>query len=301
MSFDQNRYAKQFSKEVKQDPTKMLEISLLDIDTIMAKYMEESVVPELEKGDQKIKVPVIYGNAERWKTAQRDGYLKDKEGRIQLPLVMFKRNSIAKNDQMRFLKDYQITYPTVKLYSKKNAYDRFSALNKDYNRRYETYDVRIPDYVNLSYEVIVWTSFTEHNNKIVEQFNYSTGNYWGDKDGYKFRVMTDNFDTAQDIGAGTERIIKTTFTLMVYAYLLPKRTEQVPTTQKGFTTRKVLFNTEVVVNINDSKDDTKDSLQQKIDRFSPSIVRQDTIEKEDPKPFGPSLITEDGDPLFTED
>ena len=39
---------KEFSKIVKQDESKMLEISLLDVDTIIAKYMEEHLMPEVE-------------------------------------------------------------------------------------------------------------------------------------------------------------------------------------------------------------------------------------------------------------
>ena len=116
---------KNFSKIVKQDESKMLEISLLDVDTVIAKYMENHLLPELEQSGQKVKVPLIYGNAERWKTAQKDGYLKDKLGRIQLPIVMFKRNSIENNETMRFLRDHRVTYPTVKKYSQKHAYDRF--------------------------------------------------------------------------------------------------------------------------------------------------------------------------------
>ena len=40
---------------------------------------------------------------------------------------------------------------------------------------------------------MIWTNFTEHMNKIVEQFQY-TDEYWGDKKKYKFRVRIDSFD-----------------------------------------------------------------------------------------------------------
>ena len=59
-----------------------------------------------------------------------DGYLKDKEGKIQLPLVMFRRNSIAKNDSVRFLKEEAVTYPTVRKYSKKKIIERKIKHNK---------------------------------------------------------------------------------------------------------------------------------------------------------------------------
>ena len=206
---------KEFLKIVKQDESKMLEISLLDVDTIIAQYMEQHLIPTLEQSGNKINVPLLYGNAERWKSAQKDGYIKDKLGRIQLPVIMFKRNSIEQSETMKFLKDRNVTYPTVKKYSQKHAYDRFSILNPDFKRRFETYDVRMPNYVTLTYEVIFWTGYTEHNNKIIEQFQYASEQYWGEDDKYKFRVIVGNFDNQQDVGAGSERIIRTNLHIII--------------------------------------------------------------------------------------
>ena len=121
-----------FNRIVKQSEKESISITLLDIDTVIAKYMESDVVPELEQNGKKLKVPIIYGNSERWKSAQRDGYLKDKEGKIQLPLVMFRRNSIAKNDSVKFLKEEAVTYPTVRKYSKKNADRKSTRLNSSH-------------------------------------------------------------------------------------------------------------------------------------------------------------------------
>jgi hypothetical protein len=243
-----------FNRIVKQSDKETISITLLDIDTVIANYMQSDVVPELEQNGKKLKVPVIYGNSERWKSAQRDGYFKDIDGKIQIPLVMFRRNSIAKNDNLKFLKEEAVTYPTVKKYSKKNAYDRFSLLNPGFNKRYETFDVRMPEYVNLSYEIVVWTTYTEHNNKIVEAFQYSADQYWGEKDKFRFRTTIDNFQTNQELAENSERIIKTTFTLVVYAYILPERSGAVSNTLKGFTIRKVVVTNEAVVNAEKNTD-----------------------------------------------
>lgn len=236
--------SEKYNKIVKQDAEESISISLMDIDGIIANYMEENVIPQLEKNGEVIKVPLLYANAERWKSAKRDGYLIDKQGKLQIPLIMFKRNSIAKNETLKFLKEEQVTYPTVKKFSKQNAYDRFAVLNPDFAKVYQTYDVRMPDYVNLVYEVVVWTNYTEHNNKILEAFTYASERYWGEKDKYKFRVNIDNFENTTDLAGGAERIIKTTFSMNVFAYVLPKRLESTPTTQKGFTIRKVVVTNE---------------------------------------------------------
>ena len=280
----------------------MLEISLLDVDSIIANYMEKHLVPELEQNGNKIKVPLLYGNAERWKSAQKDGYVKDKLGKLQLPLIMFKRNSIEPNESMKFLKDYRITYPTVKKYSQKHAYDRFSLLNPDFKRRFEAYDVRMPNYVTLTYEVIFWTGYTEHNNKIIEQFQYANEQYWGESGNSKFRVIVGNFDNQQDIGAGSERIIKTTCTLSVNAYLLPKRYDNQPTTQKGFSIRKVVVSNEVLIQGGDGYDVNgrlTTSLEKPLDKFG-SVILGDKIEKESNDIFGDPLQDEFGNELIAE-
>ena len=293
---------KEFSKIVKQDESKMLEISLLDVDTIIAKYMEEHLMPEVEQNGIKVKVPLIYGNAERWKGAKRDGYLRDKLGKIQLPIAMFKRNSIESNDALRFLKDHRVTYPTVKKYSQKHAYDRFSLLNPDFKRRFEAYDVRMPNYVTLTYEVMFWTGYTEHNNKIIEQFQYADNAYWGEDGNYKFRVSVANFDTQQDVGAGSERIVRTTCNLTVNAYLLPKRFDNQPTTQKGFSIRKVVVTNEIVMQGSDGFDVNgrlTTSLEKPLEEFGNQLLGN-RIETESPDVFGLPIQTEDGNDLIAE-
>jgi hypothetical protein len=285
---------KNFSKIVKQDEQQMLSISLVDIDSTIASYMEKHIIPEVEQNKSKVKVPLIYGNAERWKGAQKDGYLKDKLGKIQIPLIMFKRNSFAKNDSMQFLKDDRINYPTIRKFSNKNSYDRFSLLNSEFKKRYETFDVKMPDYVTVTYEVMVWTNFTEHNNKIIEQFQYFTGRYWGEEDKYKFRVMIDNFDNQQEVGAGTERIIRTTFTMTVHAYLLPKRADNVPTTQKGFTIRKVVVTNEVLLQGGDGYDlngRLSVATERAADTIDSNLITEDGVYD------GLPILDEDGNPI----
>ena len=40
---------KEFSKIVKQDESKMLEISIIDVDTVIASYMEKHLIPRSEE------------------------------------------------------------------------------------------------------------------------------------------------------------------------------------------------------------------------------------------------------------
>ena len=217
-------------------------VKLLDVDTTIAEYMIDTIIPDVEEHGNKIKVPLLYGNAERWNNARAKGYLRDQRGKIQIPLVMFKRNSIERDSNLAQFKDVN-TLPAYKKYSSKNRYERFS-LQSNAGPSFEQYEVSVPDYVTVTYEVMIWTSFTEHMNTIVEAFQYATDRYWGKEDGFKFRTRIDSFDNQQEVGEGSERIIRTSFTMVVNAYLLPETYDEKPTVRKSFTPKKVVWGIE---------------------------------------------------------
>ena len=218
-------------------------VRLYDVDLAIAEHMIDTVVPSVEAFNEKIKVPVMYGNPERWTSVQKNGYLRDKNGMLQIPLIMFKRNSIARDDTMASSMNRHVSYPTVTKFSKKHKYDRFSAMTGT-TRPVQKYDIVMPDYVTISYEVMIWTDFTEHMNKIVEAFQYATDEYWGDKGGFKFRVRIDNFDNTTEVGEGSQRIVRTNFTMSVNAYLLPEKFDNEPTHKKSLSPKKVVWGLE---------------------------------------------------------
>ena len=217
-------------------------VKLIDIDTTIAEYMVDTIIPDVEENGNAVKVPLLYGNAERWNNARKQGYLRDQRGKIQIPMVMFKRNSIDRQDGMAQFKDVN-TLPAYKKYSQKNRYERFS-LQTGASKAFEQYEVSVPDYVTVTYEVMIWTSFTEHMNKIVEAFQYATDRYWGTEKGYKFRTRIDSFDNQQEVGEGSERVIRTSFTMVTNAYLLPETYDDKPTVKKSFTPKKVVWGVE---------------------------------------------------------
>ena len=93
-------------------------VTLYDVDLAIMEYMRDTVLPELEEDKKKIKVPVLYGNPERWKSARKDGVLRDVRGRLQLPLVMYKRNSIERDGASNSINRY-LSYPTYQKYNQR--------------------------------------------------------------------------------------------------------------------------------------------------------------------------------------
>ena len=223
-------------------------ITLFDIDYAMMTYLEDTVLPPLDDIGKVLKIPVIYGNSERWVGARRQGVYRDNKGKIQLPLMMIRRTSIAKDDTMPMLNRH-VSYSGVTKYSKDNRYDRFTAMGGNVKPKYEIYNITMPEYVELNYECMVWTNFTEHLNSVIEQLNYASS-YWGDKDHFKFRTSVSDYNVVNEVGDGTERINRVEFTLNVKSYLLPEKFDGENTIKKSMSTKRVVVSTETDVTAN---------------------------------------------------
>lgn len=220
-------------------------ITLFDIDYAMMSYLENTVLPTLNDNGTALKIPVIYGNSERWKGARRDGVYRDNKGRIQLPLMMIRRTTVSKDETMPFLKR-GVHYATISKYSKDNRYDNFTALGGGIQTKKELYNILMPEFVDITYECMVWTSYTEQLNEVIEALNF-TGQYWGDKDTWKFRTQVMDYNVINEVGDGTERINRVEFNLITKAYLLPEKFDGESPIKKSISTKRVVVATETDV------------------------------------------------------
>ena len=220
-------------------------ISIIDIDTAILQYLEEKNLTVSVNNTSK-KVPIIYGSPERWKQAGRNGYIKDQKGQVQIPLIIFKRNSLGRRDDIvnRFNQNQRVTYTTA--YSNKNRFDRFSQ-QIDLKPTQEVYKVRVGDFVQMEYEFIVWTEFISHTNELIEQLNWNSDEYWGVDGGPKFKSSIDSFSTENEVTSGVDRLVRTTFTLSVKGYLLPELKDDGNDEQvlKSYTTQKTVIFDEI--------------------------------------------------------
>ena len=78
----------------KNDIVQDVSIGLQDHDEAIMYYFNKVIKPSVIINNNRTNVPVIYGSPERWKSVQKDGFYRDKEGKIQTPLIMFKRDSV---------------------------------------------------------------------------------------------------------------------------------------------------------------------------------------------------------------
>ena len=250
----QNLKKRELQRSVKNDNTQRLSLGLKDIDGAIFYYFNNVIKPTVMQNGAQKDVPVLYGSPERWHSVQKEGFYRDRNGKIQLPLIMIKRDSVEKNRKLGNKLDANL--PTQfgvfeKKWSKKNQYDRFSLLNnRSIQKEYQA--VVIPDYVNIVYSCVIFTQYIEQMNKLVENINYASDAYWGDPEKFNFRAMIDNYTTITELSQGSDRVVKTNFNINLLGHLIPNGINTLPQgSMKFFNKAAVLFGTEVVKDIND--------------------------------------------------
>ena len=207
----------------KDDTVKDMSIGLQDHDEAIMYYFDNVIKPSVMVNGNRTDVPLIYGSPERWKSVQQDGYYRDKEGKIQTPLIMYKRESVEKRRDLGNKLDAnnpQLYYTFQEKYSKRNTYDNFSVLQGRKPQK-EMYTVVVPDYVTLSYSCTIWTDFIAQMNKLIENINYTSDTYWGDTERFKFNAKIDTYNNTTEVNQGEDRIVKTDFGLTIQGYLIP--------------------------------------------------------------------------------
>ena len=256
----------------KDDKEKNIGIGLQDHDEAIMYYFNNIIKPQVIVNGDRTNVPIIYGSPERWKGVQKDGLYRDKEGKIQVPLIMFKRDSVEKRRDLGNKLDGnnpQLHYIFSKQYSRKNLYDNFTVL-QGRRQQVESYKVVVPDYIKLTYTCTIWCDYVAQMNKLIEMINYTSDSYWGNPDRFKFNAKIDTYNNTTEIAQGDNRIVKTTFGLILQGYLVPESLNKSISTagqKKTFSKSKIVFSQEIVTTGPDvarTREEVRGSLGQNI-------------------------------------
>ena len=221
--------------------------TMLDVDGTILWHLKNIVKPKVVDNGELVDVPIIWGNAERWNSVQNEGFFRDTKGRLMIPLIMVRRTGMAPYDNMMYNKMSDEMYIThQRKYSKRNKYDKFDVINginnplRNENPEIETFQVRFPDYVTITYDMTLWCEYVEQVNKLTELLVFYGGKTWGDaKEGRAAIVArTTAYDFSEEVGTGTDRIIRSTVSLETIAPLMPKYVSDEITYKKVSSVRK---------------------------------------------------------------
>jgi hypothetical protein len=228
-------------------------ITLKDIDTSILKHVKNIMKPIVKEANETFKIPVYYGNEERWKAVRKRGVLRDKNGSLILPLIMLKRTEVSRNDLsgQSYSHDVKNKYARVvrnSSWCKDNQYDRFS-VQQGTQPVYENIVTSMPTYSDITYEFVLWTNFIEQMNPLVESFVDQSHTYWGDSTDMKFLCTLDSVTDASEMTTDGERFIKSEFSVTTKAYLLPEYlnsvvTNKITNARKELTPSRIVFSYE---------------------------------------------------------
>lgn len=209
----------------RDDTAQNLKVGIGDMDEAIMYYFREVILPRVDVGQANFQVPVEYASPEKWKAVQKRGYLRDKDGKRQLPVILFKRDSLTK-DRTKTSK-VDANYPhnfyvqSVVKPNSRNYMDRFGITTDRKPERAYVVTV-VPDYVKLEYSCVILTDLITQMNPIIEAINFASDAYWGPEDRFKFQSFVDSFKTDIVGDQGEDRTVRTTFTIRLNGYILPQ-------------------------------------------------------------------------------
>ena len=226
-------------------------IGLKEIDTAVINHIRNIMKPVVRESNEIIKVPVMYGNEERWKSVRGRGVLRDKNGVVILPVIVIKRTSLTMNPDMplSFDNDVRGKFITVVRsssgWSKNNRYDRFSVLTGQKPVE-EFVKTGMPDFVICSYSIVMMTSFMEQMNDLNTIMVEHLETYWGDSTSYRFlSALSGDISNEVQMESDGERLVRNELALEIKGYMIPEFTDNVfgktPEASRGYTPKKVVF------------------------------------------------------------
>jgi hypothetical protein len=239
----------------KNDKIKDISVGLLDIDEAIQYYFDNTIKPNVIQNGVRLAVPVIYGDAEKWKSVQSDGFYRDHNGKIMTPLIMYKRTNVEKNRTLGNKLDGNKTHlfnVFETRYNQKNFYNKFDILTNTVPPK-QYYVSIVPDYVTVTYECILFTNFVEQNNKLIEAIEFASDSYWGDFKRWHFRTKIDTFAVTNIVEQDSDRVAKTSFTMTLNGYLIPDTVnKEIANADTFYSPSQVIFGVEVVGNANET-------------------------------------------------
>ena len=216
-----------------RDASRNFKVGLKDIDTAIIGHMNNIMKPRVKEANEIIKVPVLYGNEERWKSVRGRGTLRDSNGAIILPVIIIKRTSLSMNEQMplSFYMDVQGNFISVIRsstgWSKNNRYSRFNVLTGKKPTQ-EFIKTGMPDFVVCNYTIVMMTSYMEQMNDLNSLMIEHLETYWGDQTSYRFVTsLGGDITNEEQMESQGERLIRNEFSMLVKGYIISEFTENV--------------------------------------------------------------------------
>jgi len=227
------------------DIIKTPKCTIEDVDFAIISYIRDVLKLQVKENGQIIDVPVMYANGEKWAQVQAKGYMRDRKGKIMTPVVSIRRGSIIERDTLKSLgvnnNPAGNDFVHQNKHTLENRYDRFST-QYGQQRKKEFYIAPVPEFVDVSYELLLWTEYTEQMNALVEQIMPTNGFAYGTTFKFPTYLSDVTFDTTN--ATGEDRVVRATIPITTKAALLMPFELQKSNFEKRYSTKKIVFGDE---------------------------------------------------------
>jgi hypothetical protein len=223
---------------------KDVSVALYDVDYAVKWHIETVINPTVMEDRNVLSVPVLFAAGEKWAAVQKHGYLRDNQGKLLTPLIMIRRSGVTKREDIQDLKvletpDARITFE--RKYTKANRYDRFALSNSIPTK--EFYSIDVPKFVQIDYELLIWTNNSIQLNEVVEQLIWFDGKAFGDSHKFITHIDPPSFETVNS--TGEDRIVRATMGMRTKAHILNTHGPNAPAMYKLNPINKVVMSLEV--------------------------------------------------------
>lgn len=228
------------------DTVKIPKVTLYDIDYSIYYHLAFNLKLKVSNNDNIIDVPVKFADSEKWNQIRRDGFIRDKDGKINLPLILIRRMDVMDDERISMppgqtFGGTSTFYPSSRIIPMVNTGMQFDRLAGQYltKRSREFYIVTMPSYIRLTYELVIMTDLQEQMNNIIQDIIQANQHMWGDV--YTFRVSIQSASTESTNTVGSDRLIKSTISLQVDGYIRTEYNYQQNAILKAYSLKRVDF------------------------------------------------------------
>jgi len=226
------------------DTVKIPKVTLYDIDYSIYYHLAFNLKLKVSNNDNIIDVPVKFADSEKWNQIRRDGFIRDKDGKINLPLILIRRMDVMDDERISMppgqtFGGTSTFYPSSRIIPMVNTGMQFDRLAGQYltKRSREFYIVTMPSYIRLTYELVIMTDLQEQMNVLVQGIIPLSDHVWGDY--WKFRTNVQDITHDNVNAPGEDRLVKSTITLQVDGYLRNEFEYRVSKIMKAYSIKKV--------------------------------------------------------------
>ena len=224
------------------DTVKTPKCTIYDVDYAIMWFIRNEIRPQVIENKKTLDVPLLYASGERWSQVQKHGYLRDQNGKLMTPLMTLRRSTITERDTLKKL-DVNLNpsgnaQVMKNKYTLANKYDRFSMLQGT-KPTGEYFVTAVPEFIDVAYELFIWTEYVEQLNSIIEQIMPTGGFAWGETWKFPTYVQDYTFETMND--TGTDRVVRATLPLLTKGTLLMQSELRQETMKKAYSVKRITF------------------------------------------------------------